>query len=70
MRLCGESAQQAADAVLAEVAELGGRGGVIVAGAATDWAFSFTTPGMFRAMAQGDDGLPNTESIVAIYGDE
>ena len=64
MRLAGESAQQAADAVMAEVAEMGGSGGVIVVTAAGDGAFSFNTPGMYRGMAS-----PAGRTI-AIYGDE
>src|SRR5690606_26934560 len=55
MRLLGESAQAAADAVIAEVGELGGDGGVIVA--APDGSrpvFSFNTPGMYRGRADSD----------------
>ncbi|MGZ5791753.1 MAG: isoaspartyl peptidase/L-asparaginase family protein [Croceibacterium sp.] len=51
MRLLGESVQQAADAAIAEVGELGGDGGVIVAGADGSTAFSFNTPGMYRGRA-------------------
>jgi beta-aspartyl-peptidase (threonine type) len=49
MRLLGESAQAAADAVIAEVAALGGDGGLIVAGPDGSTAFAFSTPGMYRA---------------------
>ena len=49
MRLLGESAQEAADAVIAEVAALGGDGGLIVAAADGSTAFAFSTPGMYRA---------------------
>ena len=49
MRLLGESAQAAADATIAEVAELGGDGGLIVAAADGSTAFAFSTPGMYRA---------------------
>jgi len=49
MRLLGESAQAAADAVIAEVAALGGDGGLIVAAADGNTAFAFSTPGMYRA---------------------
>lgn len=52
MRLLGESAQTAADTVIAEVGELGGNGGVIVV--APDGSrpvFSFNTPGMYRGRA-------------------
>jgi beta-aspartyl-peptidase (threonine type) len=65
MWLLGESAQAGADAVLAEVGALGGDGGVIVAGADGSTAFSFNTPGMYRARADSA-GL----SEVAIFADE
>jgi beta-aspartyl-peptidase (threonine type) len=51
MRLLGESVQAAADAVIADVSELGGDGGVIVAAADGSTAFSFNTSGMYRARA-------------------
>jgi beta-aspartyl-peptidase (threonine type) len=54
VRLLGESVQQAADAVLTEVAELGGDGGVIVAGNDGSTAFSFNTPGMYRGRADSE----------------
>ena len=48
MRLLGEGAQTAADAVIAEVGAMGGDGGVIVAAPDGSTAFSFNTPGMYR----------------------
>ena len=51
IRLKGESGQQAADAVIAEVKELGGQGGVIVVTPGGERAYSFNTPGMYRGMA-------------------
>ncbi|MCW1383342.1 isoaspartyl peptidase/L-asparaginase [Novosphingobium sp. KCTC 2891] len=63
IRLAGESAQAAADAVLAEVGAMGGVGGVIVATPAGDTAIAFTTPGMFRGRADYS-GV----SEVAIFG--
>ena len=51
MRLLGENAQTAADAVIAEVAGLGGDGGVIVAAPDGSTAFSFNTAGMYRGRA-------------------
>lgn len=51
MRLAGESAQGAADAVLAEVGALRGVGGVIVVTPAGETVFAHTTPGMFRGRA-------------------
>ena len=64
-RLSGEPLQTAADAVMAEVRDLGGSGGVIVTGPGGEAVFSFTTPGMYRGRASSA-GL----SEVAIYGDE
>lgn len=58
-------AQEIADAVMADVRDLGGSGGIIYC---TPWGhqgFSFTTPGMYRAIATAD-GLRR----VAIFGDE
>ena len=54
MRLLGESAQAAADAVIAEVGALGGDGGVIVAAPDGATAFSFNTPGMYRGRADSE----------------
>jgi beta-aspartyl-peptidase (threonine type) len=64
IRMLGESGQEAADAVIAEVGELGGSGGVILVTPGGETVFSFNTPGMYRglASAQGRE--------VAIYGDE
>nr|WP_299911988.1 isoaspartyl peptidase/L-asparaginase [Sphingomonas bacterium] len=65
VRLAGVPLQAAADAVMAEVMALGGKGGVIVAGAGGEAVWSFTTAGMFRAKAG-----PAGERTIAIYGDE
>lgn len=51
MRMLGESAQVAADTVIAEIAALGGDGGVIVAAPDGTTAFAFSTPGMYRGRA-------------------
>ena len=51
MRMLGESAQVAADAVIAEVGDLGGDGGVIVVAPNGDAVFSFNTSGMYRGRA-------------------
>jgi beta-aspartyl-peptidase (threonine type) len=64
IRLLGESAQAAAEAVIAEVAELGGDGGLIVAAADGSTAFAFSTPGMYRARCDAA-GLDE----VAIFGE-
>lgn len=65
VRFLGESLDQAADAVLAEVTALGGTGGVIVAGPDGALAWRFTTPGMYRGRADASGAR-----LVAIYGDE
>jgi beta-aspartyl-peptidase (threonine type) len=54
MRLLGESAQVAADAVIAEVGALGGDGGVIVAAPGSAPVFAFNTPGMYRGRANSE----------------
>jgi len=61
MRLCGESLQQAIDTVLADIASLGGKGGLITEAANGDAAWGFTTPAMYRGKADAN-GLS-----VAIY---
>ncbi|MFC4294238.1 isoaspartyl peptidase/L-asparaginase family protein [Novosphingobium tardum] len=63
MRLAGEDAQTAADAVIAEIGTMGGTGGVIVAAPDGTLAWSFNTPGMYRARASSR-GLRE----VAIHG--
>ena len=55
----------AADAVMAEVKALGGRGGVIVTGPDGETGWSFNTAGMFRAMIDSSGARR-----IAIYGDE
>lgn len=65
MRMKGEDAQTAADAVMAEVAELGGTGGVIVAAPDGSAVWSFNTPGMYRGRTSSDG-----ERAIGIYGDE
>ncbi len=64
MRIGAENPQAAADAVMAEVAAMGGSGGVIVVTPAGDGLYSFNTPGMYRGEAS-----PAGRSV-AIYGDE
>jgi beta-aspartyl-peptidase (threonine type) len=64
MRHLGESAQASADAVMADVGELGGNGGVIVVSAGGEPVFSFNSEGMYRGIA-----TPAGRSV-AIYGDE
>ena len=64
MRMLGEDAATAADKVIADMASLGGSGGVIVVTPRGEAAYAFNTPGMYRGMA-GPEG-----KTVAIYGDE
>ena len=65
MSMKGESAQAAADATLADVAKLGGDGGVIVVGANGDAVFGIEASGMYRGRATSA-GV----NQVAIYKDE
>jgi len=65
MRLLSETAQQAADAVIAEVGELGGDGGVIVAAPNGDTAFAMNTSGMYRGRANSGG-----QREVAIFAEE
>jgi beta-aspartyl-peptidase (threonine type) len=65
VRLTGASLQEAADAVQAEVKELGGQGGVIAVAPDGTPAWSFNTPGMYRGRATSKGDFK-----VAIYGDE
>jgi len=64
IRLHGETAKQAAEAVIADVGALGGTGGVIVVTPGGEGVWAFNSPGMYRGVA-GPDGTK-----VAIYGDE
>jgi beta-aspartyl-peptidase (threonine type) len=65
MVLLSESAQAAADAVIAEIGELGGDGGVIVAAADGGTAFALNTAGMYRGRADSE-GMRE----IAIFGDD
>ena len=63
--LAGEDIDTAAHAVMAEVGELGGSGGVIVVGADGAPVFALNTPGMYRGRATAG-GM----NEVAIFADE
>lgn len=63
VRCGGESLQQALDAVLADVETLGGKGGLIAVAPNGDAAWGFTTPAMYRGMADADG------RTVAIYAE-
>lgn len=65
IRMKGENPKQAADAVIAELSEMGGTGGVIVTGPGGNADWSFNTPGMYRGKAKSDG-----TKKVAIYKDE
>jgi beta-aspartyl-peptidase (threonine type) len=64
VRLGCEPLQQALDEVLADIATLGGKGGMIAVAPNGDAAWGFTTPAMYRGMADA------TGRTMAIYGDE
>jgi beta-aspartyl-peptidase (threonine type) len=51
IRLGGEGLQQAIDDVLADIEALGGKGGLIAVGPNGEAAWGFTTPAMYRGMA-------------------
>ena len=51
VRLGGQSLQDALDATLADIAALGGKGGLIAVAPDGEAAWGFTTPAMYRGMA-------------------
>jgi beta-aspartyl-peptidase (threonine type) len=63
VRLGGEPLQRALDEVLADIASLGGSGGLIAVSPKGDAAWGFTTPGMYRGMADA------AGRKVALYSD-
>jgi len=54
MRIGGETLQQALDGVLADIEALGGKGGLIAVAPNGEAAWGFTTPAMYRGMADAD----------------
>jgi beta-aspartyl-peptidase (threonine type) len=54
MRLSGETLQQAIDAVLDDIESLGGGGGLIAVAPTGEAAWGFTTPAMYRGMADAN----------------
>ena len=64
VRLAGQSLQEALDAVLEDIASLGGKGGMIAVGPNGDAAWGFTTPAMYRGMADASG------RTVRVYSDE
>jgi len=65
VRLAGWSIEDAADTLIDELGELGGKGGVIVVSPDGSGGWAFNTRAMYRAMAT-HDSAPE----IAIYGDE
>ena len=51
VRIGGQSLQEALDAVLADIQALGGKGGLIAVAPDGEAAWGFTTPGMYRGIA-------------------
>jgi beta-aspartyl-peptidase (threonine type) len=64
IRLLGQAAKAAADAVMAEVGELGGSGGFIFVSRSGDAGWSFNSAGMYRGKASAEGAL------VQIFDDE
>jgi beta-aspartyl-peptidase (threonine type) len=64
VRLAGQSLQKALDAVLADIGELGGKGGLIAVAPDGEAAWGFTTPAMYRGMADASG------RTVRVYSDE
>ena len=54
MRMLGEDLQTALDAVLADIAVLGGKGGLIAVSPQGEAAWGFTTAGMYRGRADAE----------------
>jgi L-asparaginase / beta-aspartyl-peptidase len=63
VRIGGQSLQEALDAVLADVGSLGGKGGLIAVAPNGEAAWGFTTPGMYRGMADASG------QTVRVYSD-
>jgi beta-aspartyl-peptidase (threonine type) len=63
VRIGGQSLQQALDETLSDVRALGGTGGLIAVAPDGEAAWGFTTPGMYRGMAD------SSGRTVAIYSD-
>ena len=64
VRIGGEPLQQAVDNVLAEIEALGGTGGLIAVARSGETAWGFTTPAMYRGLADANGRR------VAVYGEE
>jgi beta-aspartyl-peptidase (threonine type) len=64
VRIGGQSLQAALDAVLDDVASIGGKGGLIAVAPNGEAAWGFTTPAMYRGMADA------TGRTVRVYSDD
>ncbi len=64
VRIGGQGLQEALDSVLADIASLGGKGGLIAVAPDGEAAWGFTTPAMYRGMADA------TGRTVRVYSDE
>ena len=64
IRIGGQKLQAALDDVLADISALGGKGGLIAVGPDGEAAWGFTTPAMYRGMADASG------RSVAIYASE
>src|SRR4051794_41685787 len=64
MRIGGQSLQEALDGVLQDIQSLGGKGGLIAVAPIGEAAWGFTTPAMYRAMADA------TGRTVRIYSED
>ncbi|WP_294390778.1 isoaspartyl peptidase/L-asparaginase [uncultured Sphingomonas sp.] len=64
-RLGEWSIEDAADTLIDELGDMGGKGGVIVVSPDGSGGWAFNTPGMYRAMQTHD-----SDPEIAIYGDE
>jgi len=64
VRIGDQSLQEALDAVLTDIAALGGKGGLIAVAPDGEAAWGFTTPAMYRGMAD------STGRTVRVYSDD
>jgi beta-aspartyl-peptidase (threonine type) len=64
IRVGGQGLQEALDCVLRDIQELGGRGGLIAVAPNGDAAWGFTTPAMYRGIADASG------RSVRVYSDE
>ena len=63
VRIGGQSLQEALEATLADIASLGGKGGLIAVAPNGEAAWGFTTPAMYRGMADATGRTVHVYSI-------